>query len=140
MVRSSFQRVCWYFNERLPIRILKITPMIKCLVSEMLHNTKLVNVSVIYRSPSKSSQEFSQFEMLFSQLLNDIISKKPFFSIILGDFNARSKFWWNLDKQSKECDSTFLISSASGRSTDKFRDTYYWKQHVMYWFDLYSTT
>ena len=66
--------------------------MIKCLLSEMLHNTKLVNVSAIYRSPSKSSQEFSQFEMVFSQLLNDIISKKSFFSIILGDLNVMSKF------------------------------------------------
>ena len=69
---------------------------------------------MIYRSPSQSSQEFAQFEMLFSQLLNDITSKKPFFSIILGDFNARSKCWWSLDKQSKEGDSLFLISSTSG--------------------------
>ena len=51
--------------------------------------------------------------MLFSQLLNYITSKKPFFSIIIGDFNARSKCWWGLDKQSKGVDSLFLISSAS---------------------------
>ena len=49
--------------------------MTECLVLEMLYNTKLVIVSVIYRSPSQSSQEFQQFEMLFSQLLNDITSK-----------------------------------------------------------------
>ena len=64
--------VCCYFKESLPIRILKITPMIECLVLEMLYNNKLVIVSVIYRSPSQSSQEFARFEMLFSQLLNDI--------------------------------------------------------------------
>ena len=52
--------------------------------------------------------------MLFSQLLNEITSKKPFFSIILGDSNARSKCWWSLDKWSKEGDSLFLISSTSG--------------------------
>ena len=52
--------------------------------------------------------------MLFSQLLNDITSKKTFFSLILGDFNARSKCWWGLDKHSKEGDSLFLISSTSG--------------------------
>ena len=46
--------------------------MTECLVLEMLYNNKLVIVSVIYRSPSQSSQEFAQFEMLFSQLLNDI--------------------------------------------------------------------
>ena len=58
-----------------PIRILKITPLTECLVLEMLYNNELVIVSVIYRSPSQSSQEFQQFKMLFSQLLNDITSK-----------------------------------------------------------------
>ena len=52
--------------------------------------------------------------MLFSQLLNDIILKKTFFLIILGDFNARTRCWWSLYKQSKEGDSLFLISSTSG--------------------------
>ena len=73
----------------------------------MLYNNKLVIISVIYRSPSQSSQEFAQFEMLFSQLLNDITSKKPFFSIILGDFNARSKFWWTFDKQKRKVTAYF---------------------------------
>ena len=83
--------VCCYFKESFPIRILKITLMAECLVLEILRNNKLVIVSAIYCSPSQSSQEFAQFEILFSQLLNDITSKKAFFSIILGDFNARFK-------------------------------------------------
>ena len=48
----------------------------------MLHN-KLVIVSVVYRSPSQSSQEFAQFEMLFNQPLSDITSKNPFFPLSL---------------------------------------------------------
>ena len=106
--------MCCYFKERLPSTILKITPMTNCLVLKMLYNNKLVNVSVIYRSPSQSCQEFAQLEMLFSQLLNDVTSKNPFFSIILGDFSARSKCWWSLDKQNKEGASLFSISSTSG--------------------------
>ena len=51
--------------------------MTECLPLEMLYN-KLVIVSVICRSPGQSSQEYAQFEILFSQLLNDIISKKTF--------------------------------------------------------------
>ena len=77
---------------------------------EMLYKNKLVIVSVIYRSPSQSCT----FEMLFIQLLNGITSKKPLFFIILGDFSARSKCQWSLDKQSKEGDSLFLINSTSG--------------------------
>ena len=72
--------------------------MTKCLALEMPYNNKLVIVCVIFRSPSQSSQEFARFEMLLSQLLNDVTSKKSFFSIILGDFNARSKCWWSLAK------------------------------------------
>ena len=103
--------------------------MTECLILEMLYNNKLVVVSVIYRSASQSSQEFAQFEMYFSQLLNDITSKKPFFSIILGDLNARSKCWWSLDKQSKEGFNQF---NQWLYTTDKFRDTYYWKQLIMH--------
>ena len=55
--------VCCYFKESLPIRILKMS---ECLLLEMLCNNKLVIASVIYRSLSQSSQEFSQFEILFS--------------------------------------------------------------------------
>ena len=75
---SKRSGVCCYFKESLSIRILKITPMTECLVLEMLCNNKLIIVSVIYCSPSQCSQKFVQFEMLFSQLLNDIASKKPF--------------------------------------------------------------
>ena len=57
--------------------------MTECLVLENLYNNKLVIVSVIYRSPSQSSQEFAQFEMLSSQLLNDVTSKNPFFPLSL---------------------------------------------------------
>ena len=55
-----------------------MTPMTECLVLGMPYN-KLVIVSVIYCSPSQFSQEFTQFEMLLSQLLNNITSKHPFF-------------------------------------------------------------
>ena len=43
---------------------------------EMLYNNKLVIISVIYCSPSQSSQKFAKFEMLFRQLLNDITLEK----------------------------------------------------------------
>ena len=94
--------VSCYFKESLPIRIWKITPMTECWKCYII-----IIISVSYHIrylsfSSQSSQEFAQFEMLFSQLLNDITSKKPFFSIILGDFNGISKCWLTLDKQNKE--------------------------------------
>ena len=53
--------------------------MTECLVLEMIYNNKLVILSVIYRSPSQSSQEYALFEVLLSQLLSDITLKNAFF-------------------------------------------------------------
>ena len=46
--------------------------MTECLASEKLHNNNLVTVPIVYHSPRQYSQEFAQFEILYSQLLNDI--------------------------------------------------------------------
>ena len=62
--------------------------MTECLVLEMLYDNKLAILSVIYRSSSKYSQEFAQFEMLFSQLLNE----KTFEKTCL--FNFDFQFPW----------------------------------------------
>ena len=122
--------------------------MTECLLWEMLCNNKLLIVSVIYRSPNQSSQEFLQFEILFSQHLMILLWKNLSFPIILsnlkqvlsvggalknkignvtvyfqlfqlvvmifGDFNARSKCCWSLDKQNRERDSLFSIRSTRG--------------------------
>ena len=75
---SKREGVCYYFMESFLFRILEITPMTEHLVLEILYDNKLVIVSFIYRSPGQSSQECAPFEMLPSQLLNDISSKNPF--------------------------------------------------------------
>ena len=83
--------------------------MTECLVLEMQYYNKLVIVPVIYRSPNQPSQEFSQFEMLISQILSDITSKNSFFSIILEDFSVGTKCWWGLDTESKESESELVV-------------------------------
>ena len=47
-------------------------------------------VIVIFRSPSQSTAKFNEFE----NLPNFISGLKPSFTIILGNFNARSKSRW----------------------------------------------
>ena len=75
---SKREGVWYYFKESFLIRILEITPITERLLLEILYDNKLVIVSFIYRSPGQSSQECAPFEMLPSQLLNDISSKNPF--------------------------------------------------------------
>ena len=45
-------------------------------------------------SPSQNIFEFDSFILKFEMMLRDINSSSPRFSIILGDFNARSNNWW----------------------------------------------
>ena len=63
----------------------------------MDYNNKKVMISVIYRSPSQSNIEFDLFLANFEQLLCEINNRKPYLSIITGDFNARSSSWWSKD-------------------------------------------
>ena len=63
----------------------------------MDYNNKKVIVSVIYRSPSQNNDEFDWFLSNLERLLCDINKRKPYLSIITGDFNARSSTWWPKD-------------------------------------------
>ena len=51
-------------------------------------------VITLYRSPSQNQSEFEHFLLSLENLLCNIRSKCPAFTILLGDFNARSKSWW----------------------------------------------
>ena len=59
-------------------------------------------VIVIYRSPSQTAVEFDEFLSNLEKLLNFVKQSQPSFTIILGDFNARSKSWWPDDITSPE--------------------------------------
>jgi len=69
---------------------------------------------VLYRSPSQNSSEFNDFLSGFENMLNIINSFKPDFTIILGDFNARSKSWWQNDLNSIEGTKIDALASYHG--------------------------
>ena len=68
----------------------------------MTYNNKKVIVSVIYRSPSQNNSEFDLFLSNFGKLLSNINERKPFLSVITGDFNARSSSWGSKDIDTTE--------------------------------------
>ena len=68
----------------------------------MNYNNKKVIISVIYRSPSQSTDEFESFLLHFEQLLDDVSQFRPSLSVITGDFNARSVSWWSNDINTTE--------------------------------------
>ena len=108
--------VCCYFKECLPIRIVNTSYLQECLLLEVVWKKthKRILVSVVYRSPSQNREEFENFLLKFEKLLDDVRDQKPFLSVILGDFNARSKSWYNGDIDTVEGTNILSLTSSSG--------------------------
>ena len=49
------------------------------------------------RSPNQSSMEFESFLSGFQDMLSSMLFSKSQFTVVLGDFNARSLTWWSND-------------------------------------------
>ena len=54
-------RVCIYYDESLPVRVISLPYLKEALLLEMTCNNKKVTVSVIYRSPTQNNSEFDSF-------------------------------------------------------------------------------
>ena len=106
--------VCIYYKESLPIRCISLPYLKEALLLEMTYNNKKVIVSVIYRSPSQNNSEFDLFLSNFGKLLSNINERKPFLSVITGDFNERSSSWWSNDIDTTEGSKLFSITSSNG--------------------------
>ena len=104
LIRADHPRggVCIFYRESLAVQSIKINYLNECLLCEVSLNNKKSYIAVLYRSPSQNSLEFDNFILSFEKLLCEINSFKPDFSIILGDFNARSNSWWIGDIETSE--------------------------------------
>ena len=97
--RSS---ICVYHKDFLPIKVNNVSYLKECLNFNLCVNGKQCNMTLIYRSPCQSSEEFQTFLTNFELLLDNIANQNLFISIIIGDFNARSKNWCSIDKTTCE--------------------------------------
>ena len=59
-------------------------------------------VSIISCSASQNNNEFQGFLSNMKKLLSNINNYKPSLSVITGDFNARSSYWWCKDIKATE--------------------------------------
>ena len=86
----------------LSVRALNLTNLNECIICEVSIQNCKGYIGVIYRSPSQSTAEFEEFLSNFEDILNTTASSSSLFTIILGDFNARSSSWWKNDKATVE--------------------------------------
>ena len=94
--------VCLYCKEKFSLRMINVSFLSQCVLCEVTLQRQKGYVIVIYRSPSQTAVEFDEFLSNLEKLLNFVKQSQPSFTIILGDFNARSKSWWPDDITSPE--------------------------------------
>ena len=105
---------CIYYKEPLPIRVITLPYLKEALLLEMTYNNKKVIMSVTYRFPSQNNSEFDLFLSNFEKILSKISKRKPFLSVVTGDFNAISSSWWIKDINTTEGSKSFLLTSSNG--------------------------
>ena len=108
--------VCIYYKKSLPVQIINQNYLKEALLLEMSYNNKKLIVSVIYCSPSQSTDEFDSFLSNVANLLNDINKRKPSLSVVTGDFNSRSFSWWSRDTNTIGRLKLFSLTSSNGLS------------------------
>ena len=101
------------------VRLVDITSLLKCLVCEVTIQIKKGYVAVMYSSPSQSSIEFESFLSGFEDMFGSVIFSKSQFTVILGNFNARSSSWWSND-----------ITNINGTLIDSLTATHGFKQLI----------
>ena len=78
---------CW----NLPFSDFFVSCLKECLNFNLSVFGKQCNITLIYPSPSQLSEKFETFLSNFELLLDYIANRNPFVSVVIGDFNARSK-------------------------------------------------
>ena len=85
-----------YFKELLPLIRSNDSANIKdCIVTEISVNNEKCFFTCLYRSPSQSHDELERFCANFDLLLSNINDLHPTYSIVLGDFIAKSSKWFD---------------------------------------------
>ena len=81
---------------------------------------KQCNITLIYRSPSQSSEDFDKFLSNFEFLLDYIANRNRLVSLIIGDCNARSNNWCSSDKTAYEGKKLESLTSQCGFKTGNY--------------------
>ena len=94
--------MCLCYRVQLTIQVVDTPYIEQCILCEINIQNTTGYATVIYRPPSQSSNEFEEFLVNFDKLLSQVNMVRSSFTVILGDFNARSGSWWSDDITSFE--------------------------------------
>ena len=106
--------VCIYYKISLPLKIKNIQYLQECINFEIKIKDKLCNFITLYRSPNQCQDDFESFINNFELNLDSFMTKNPFLTVILGDFNAKLSLWFNNDVTTCEGSKIDGVTSQSG--------------------------
>ena len=94
--------VCIFYKATLPLRVLNISNLNECIIFEDSIADKICRLIHLYRSPSKTQDEFQIFRSNLELNLDSLPSCNPFIRVLIGDFATKSKLSCEIDKNSFE--------------------------------------
>ena len=86
----------------------------ECITFNLIISNKLCSFVALCRSPSQSQDDFAIFSDNFEMTLDLASKKNPYLLVVLGDFNAKLKQWYDKDSSTSEGISIENITSQFG--------------------------
>ena len=106
--------VCIFYRTTLPLTVLNISYLSECITFEKSIGKQVCRFIHFYRSPSQRQEEFQTFISNFKLSLDALLCGNPFLTVIIGDFNAKSKDWCSIDITSFEGSELDFLTSQFG--------------------------
>ena len=75
---------------------------------------KLCGFVSLYHPPNQSQDDFESFANNFELNIDAVTANNPFLTVVLGDFNIKTNFWFKGDKTSYEGSKIDAITSQFG--------------------------
>ena len=74
----------------------------ECITFDLIISNKLCSFVALYRPSSQSQDDFTTFSYNFKMTLDLVSKKNPFLFVVLGDFNAKLRQWYDKDSSPSE--------------------------------------
>ena len=105
--------VCIFYRTTPPLRVLNISYLSECITSEIKIGNQVCRFIHLYRS-SQTQEEFQTFISNLKLSLDALLCGNPFLTVMIGDFNAKSKDWCSIDITSFEGSELDFLTSQFG--------------------------
>ena len=115
-LNSKRERVCIYYKSYLLLQIISVNYLPECVNFEIMIGNKICNFLTLYRSLSQSQDDLQAFMKNLEMNLETLAQRNPFFMVVIGDFNAKSKHWYSQDSTNFEGITTENVTSQFGLS------------------------